>query len=369
MQAIHKLGSKDIDHLAMSLKATAHKSTKAMTNNELAEAENTRLNVEYYGADFPVDVLVKRMEEGDFIIPGFQRQYVWREEEASRFIESLLIGLPTPALFIAKDKFSHQYIIIDGQQRLKTLQYFYKGSFPDGKIFKLKGVIPAFDGLTYSSLPITQRRILNNTIIHCIIISDNYDPRGIYYLFERLNTTGTPLKSQEIRNAIYHGAFSALLQELSNHQTWKLLYSKDDNRVIEQELILRFIALYYDLDEYKGNMVDFLNRFMLKNQNLERISEIEIREIFIDTVQFLKDCIGEKVFFHNKLFNKSLFESIMLVTAKELRSGNLECNHFKKFYDTLINDKNFWSLSRSSTTSKKNLMDRLDITRKIYKNT
>ena len=71
---------------------------------------DSRLNVEYYGADFPVDVLVKRMKEKDFIIPGFQRQYVWTEEEASRFIESLLLGLPTPALFLAKDKFSNKFL-------------------------------------------------------------------------------------------------------------------------------------------------------------------------------------------------------------------------------------------------------------------
>jgi hypothetical protein len=158
-----------------------------------SESENYKLNVDYYGADFPVDVLVKRMEEGDFIIPGFQREYVWKELEASRFIESLLIGLPTAALFLAKDKFSNQYLVIDGQQRLKTLQYFYVGEFPDGKPFKLKGVTPALNGLTCSDLPPSERRALGNSIIHCIIISDNYDPAGMFHLFERLNTTGSPL--------------------------------------------------------------------------------------------------------------------------------------------------------------------------------
>lgn len=340
-----------------------------MINHEFVETENTRLNVDYYGADFPVDVLVKRMEEGDFIIPGFQRKYVWKDEEASRFIESLLIGLPTPALFVAKDKFSNQYIVIDGQQRLKTLQYFYKESFPDGKIFKLKGVIPAFNGLSYSSLSLSQRRALANAIIHCIIISENYDSIGIYHLFERLNTTGTSLNPQEIRNAIYHGLFSDLIQELSSHEIWKQLYKeKEDDRAVDQELILRFLALHYDLDKYKGNMVDFLNNFMLKNQNLDVISKVEIKYIFLNTVQFLKNCIGEKVFFHNNKFSTTLFESVMVTVARE-STENLECEHFKKFYSSLINDKNFWSLSRSATTSKQNLLKRLELTREIYKNT
>lgn len=330
--------------------------------------ENTRLNLEYYGADFPVDVLVKRMEENDFIIPGFQRQYVWKPEEASRFIESLLIGLPTPALFLAKDKFSNQYIVIDGQQRLKTLYYFYKESFPDGKTFKLKGVIPAFDGLTYSSLPLSQRRALGNSIIHCIIISENYDPNGMYHVFERLNTTGTALNAQEIRNAIYHGSFSELIQELSQNKTWVNLYGKSDNRAEEQELILRFLALYFDLDKYTGHMVDFLNNFMLKNQNLDEIPKAEIQDIFLKTINFLKECIGEKVFFYKKSFNKSLFESLMLTVAQELDRG-LNCERFKEFYNSLIQDDVFWSFSRSSTTSKQNLMKRLVHTRELYRNT
>ncbi|SKB12838.1 conserved hypothetical protein [Planktothrix sp. PCC 11201] len=349
--------------------AIADTGTKTMINHEFVEAENTRLNVDYYGADFPVDVLVKRMEDGDFIIPGFQRKYVWKEEEASRFIESLLIGLPTPALFLAKDKFSNQYIVIDGQQRLKTLQYFYQESFSDGKIFKLKEVIPAFNGLTYSSLSLSQRRALDNAIIHCIIISENYDSIGIYYLFERLNTTGTSLNSQEIRNAIYHGLFSELIQELSSHETWKQLYNKkDDDRAADQELILRFLALHYDLDKYKGNMVDFLNDFMLKNKNLDVISKAEIKHIFLNTVRFLKDCIGEKVFFHNNGFSTTLFESVMVTVARELTEKS-ECERFKKFYNSLIHDQDFWLLSRSSTTSKKNLIKRLELTREIYKNT
>ncbi|AFZ23852.1 hypothetical protein Cylst_1572 [Cylindrospermum stagnale PCC 7417] len=336
-------------------------------NHNLAENENTKLNVEYYGADFPVDVLVKRMEAQDFIIPGFQRKYVWKEEEGSRFIESLLLGLPTPALFLARDKFSSKYLVIDGQQRLKTLQYFYKESFPEGKVFKLKGVIPALSGLTYSSLPPSERRNLDNAIIHCIIISENYDSNGIFYLFERLNTTGTSLSSQEIRNAIYHGAFSELLQELVKNETWRHLYGKDDNRANEQELILRFLALHFNFEEYKGNMVDFLNDFMLENQNLEQIPKTEMQDIFLNTIQFLDNCFGSKVFYHKKSFNSIIFEHIMLLTAKELKHG-LKCETFKKFYEALIRDEHFWSLSKYFTTSRKNLMARLDYVCQIYKN-
>ena len=298
-------------------------------NYDIQETESPRLEVEYYGADFPVDTLVKRMEEKEFIIPEFQRQYVWKEEEASRFIETLLLGLPSPSLFLAKDKFSKKYLVIDGQQRLKTLQYFFQESFEDGKVFKLKKVVQQLEGLTYSTLPSSERRELDNAIIHCIIISESYDPQGIFYLFERLNTTGTPLNSQEIRNAIYHGSFSELLQDLSSNEIWRELYAKDDIRANEQEHILRFLALHFDLENYSGNMTNFLNQFMLKNKDLDIISANEIKNIFIKTIDFLKNCIGSKVFYKKKKF-QILFDSVMLLTAQELEKG-LECSKFKRF--------------------------------------
>jgi len=336
-------------------------------NYDIQETESPKLEVEYYGADFPVDTLVKRMEEKEFIIPEFQRKYVWKEEEASRFIETLLLGLPSPSLFLAKDKFSKKYLVIDGQQRLKTLQYFFQESFEDGKVFKLKRVVQQLEGLTYSTLLPSERRELDNAIIHCIIISESYDPQGIFYLFERLNTTGTPLNPQEIRNAIYHGSFSELLQDLSNNETWRKLYAKDDMRANEQEHILRFLALHFDLENYSGNMKNFLNQFMLKNKDLDIISANEMKNIFFKTIDFLENCIGSKVFYEKKKF-QILFDSVMLITAQELEKG-LECSKFKKFYELLINDKHFWSFSQPSTTNRKNLMTRLEYVEKLYRNT
>jgi hypothetical protein len=332
----------------------------------LAEAESYRLNVDYYGADFPVDLLVRRMEEGDFIIPGFQREYLWKQEEASRFIESLMIGLPTPALFLAKDKFSNRYLVIDGQQRLKTLQHFYNGEFGDGKKFELKSVAPSLTGLAYSTLSLSDRRALDNSIIHCIIISDNYDPRGMFHLFERLNTTGTPLTAQEVRNAVYHGRFSTMLHELSTIQEWRDVYGRPAHRAEEEELILRFLALHFAIDEYKGSMADFLNGFMLSNKDLEEISGSKMEKAFLETVGFLGSCIGPQVFFHRKSFSRVLFDSLMLLTARELGQG-MTCEVLKGFHETLINDRHFWSMSQHATTNRSNLLMRLHYVDQLFK--
>ena len=82
-----------------------------------------------YGADYPVDGLVKRINAEDIYIPEFQRGYVWSLNQASRFIESLLLGLPVPGIFVAKDEETKKLLVIDGQQRLKSLQFFYNGMF------------------------------------------------------------------------------------------------------------------------------------------------------------------------------------------------------------------------------------------------
>ena len=88
-----------------------------------------RYDITSFGADYDVEGLVRRLQRGDIFIPSFQRNYVWNQSLASRFIESLLLGLPIPGIFLARETESNKLIVIDGQQRLRTLQFFYDGFF------------------------------------------------------------------------------------------------------------------------------------------------------------------------------------------------------------------------------------------------
>src|ERR1039458_5225187 len=131
-----------------------------------------RYEITSYGADYDVAGFVSRLQRGDIIIPSFQRDYVWRLPEASRFVESILLGLPVPGVFLAKDVDSSKLLVIDGQQRLKTLQFFLECSFnpKDGdkshKVFKLSKVeSKQFDGLTYKDLSDSDRRNFNDYVI------------------------------------------------------------------------------------------------------------------------------------------------------------------------------------------------------------
>lgn len=88
------------------------------------EATSISFTITSYGADYPVDTLVKRMKAEAFFIPKFQRNFVWSQRHASRFIESLLMGLPVPGIFLYKESETGRHLVVDGQQRLRTLQYF-----------------------------------------------------------------------------------------------------------------------------------------------------------------------------------------------------------------------------------------------------
>src|SRR6266568_1181222 len=152
---------------------------------DVEEAQTTtpyRFTVTSYGADYPVDGLVKRLESGDIAIPtfdpevepaidveGFQRQFVWTKPQCDRFIESLLLGLPVPGIFLVKQP-DGRLLVLDGQQRMRTIQAFYKGILRS-KAFDLEQVQEQYKGRTYDSLDIEDRRRLDDFIIHATIVS------------------------------------------------------------------------------------------------------------------------------------------------------------------------------------------------------
>lgn len=206
--------------------------------------------------DFDVEGIVRRLRDEDIYIPDFQRSYVWKIKQASRFIESLLLGLPVPGIFLAKES-DNRLIVIDGQQRLRSIRYFYDGKFPGRRpAFSLQGVHEEFERETYKSLKDEYRRQLNNSVLSATVVDPLQDSNksSIYYIFERLNIGVTLLKPQEIRACIYHGDLNKLLHELNENKDWRDIYSKMDNNNKDQELILRFLAFYFEGKNYKRNM-------------------------------------------------------------------------------------------------------------------
>jgi len=233
--------------------------------DEIGEVLPTKYTITSYGADYPVDGLVKRMEQGDIIVPsfnkeveegqkiiGFQRDFVWRKPQADKFIESLLLGLPVPGIFLVKEP-NGKLLVLDGRQRLRTLAGFYKELFQKRE-FSLENVQKHWVDKTYKTLEVEDRRRIDDSIIHATIIKQDEpsnDQSSIYLIFGCLNSGGTFLQPQEIRVALYHGAFANLLDNLNKNHNWRALYGQKSARLKDLELILRFFALFERRGSYK----------------------------------------------------------------------------------------------------------------------
>lgn len=325
-----------------------------------------KYSVTSYGADYPVDMLVNRMISGEIFVPEFQRGYVWNLRLASRFIESLLLGLPVPGIFLATDPKSRKLIVVDGQQRLRTLEYFVNGVFPQTeKRFRLRGVQQQFDGLTYTELPSADATELNNAIIHATIVKQDEpsdDQSSIFYIFERINTGGLQLTAQEIRSCLYFGRFTKLLQELNAVSEWRDIYGKINQRMRDQELILRFLALYYRSGKYKRPMKGFLNTFMADHREVSGQRSREFRDLFYRSVSFARTAIGKGVFRPQRNFNAAVFDSVMIGIARRLASGSIPRDTtVKDRYRALLRDNSFIDATSRATADEETLAERLNL--------
>lgn len=317
-----------------------------------------------YGADYDVDGLVKRMRSGDIYVPSFQRKEVWKPKQKSRFVESLLLGLPVPGIFLSTED-SKKLIVIDGQQRLKALLEFYGDPETNTEGSVLKELKSRFNNKTYKTLSSEDRRQLDNSIIHTTIIRQDEPDDGdssIYLIFQRLNTGGTELQPQEIRAALYHGKFNNLLESLNKNSTWRKLYGPPSSRKKDQELILRFFAFYYWQDKYSKPMVEFLNTYMDTNKGLDKQPKKEFNELFVNTIEAVNSCLGDKAFKPKRALNVSAFDSIMVGIAKRSENGPITSpKKAMQSYKRLIKNQKYLDAIRIGTSDEETVKVRFSM--------
>lgn len=289
------------------------------------------------------------------------------------------MGLPIPSIFMAKDEGKDEnYYIIDGQQRLKSIEKFYNGEFAlESVVKKLYNL--DFNGKKYNELDEKLRDRIDEYAIQLIIIKqdkpdDNND--SIYKIFERINTEGTKLLPQEIRASSYHGKFNELLSELANKEKWIGFIQMKNSRKSHEELILRFLALYFDLDNYKSPMKHFLNIYMNKNRNFKYNSKQDIENIFEKTIEFCSTFLTKNdiCLIGSNRVNTQLLDSILVGIAKNIDNPNLKNSEYiKSKIDNLkfkINKENepskvYWESRNSKMEFVKG---RCDITIKLFGN-
>jgi Protein of unknown function DUF262 len=337
-----------------------------------AEAEGhlgDSFTISSYGADYTVDSLVKRMRTESFFVPPFQRSLVWNARQASRFIESLLMGLPVPGIFVFREAKTNRHLIIDGQQRLKTLQGFYDGLFR-GQEFRLQDVRAQWEGKTYKELDSQDVLRLDDSIVHTTIFRQEKpddNTNSIYEVFERINSGGIKLSDQEIRVCVNFGESSELLRQLNDIPTWRELYGTKSARLKDQELILRFLALTHNLPKYSRPMRAFLNRFMEANKSLDGKNAAKYSVEFKTAIDFIHAALGRRAFRPERSLNTAVFDAVMVGISNRLEHGPIkDVAGFVKAYDQLLADNNFREAYTRSTADEEKVRLRLSLARDAF---
>ena len=338
-----------------------------------------------YGADLDVSGLVQRLKRMDIELPSFQRRYVWTDAQAARFVESLLLGLPVPGIFLWRHPETRKLVVIDGQQRLRTLLFFYNGQFDDGRPFILpkhaspyQNLNPAFQQQTYSTLDEGYRRRLDDSIIHATIVQQDRpleDDSSIYYIFERLNTSGTPLDPQEIRTAIYGKSLNELLKKLNGVSAWRDLYGQESARMKDHELILRFFALSEaefspalpSPRRYAQPMKEFLNRYASRIRRLDEPAAACMLDRFSTAITLLSKAVGKRAFKPGRNFNAAVFDSVMVGLDRRLQSKPAPpAEAVALAYDHLLNSDDYRRSYARSTANEDRVQQRLALATKAF---
>ena len=328
-----------------------------------------------YPADYTLEGLVGKLHK-TILISGFQRKFVWTIKQASRLIESFLLGLPVPAIFLYADPETNKYLVVDGQQRLLSIAYFFEGYFgtPDKKgnraIFRLEGLNPKspYNGLTYREIMSKDEAAsnrLNDSVLRAFVVKQ-LRPGGrssIYHIFERLNRGGTQLVGQEIRNCIYHGDFNDKLILLNKNKEWRAVFGKqaEDKRLRDVELILRFFALHHDSGGYFKPMKDFLSDFMDKHKKDDRSKLSAYEKLFTATTQAVRKHLGPRPFHIRAGLNVAAYDAVYVAFARNLQSIR---SGVSGRYTSLKENKRFQELISSATTDEAAVAARLKLVEK-----
>lgn len=342
------------------------------SEDEDYESAPADYRISTYPADFTLEVLFGKWKDQDILIPEFQRSFVWKQVQSSKLIESFLVGLPVPAVFFYTDRKSQKYFVIDGQQRLKSIFYFFEGYFgpvadESRKIFKLHGLSSQsrFYNKTFEELTEEDQRRLKNSVLRAFIVQqlDPEDDTSMYHIFERLNTGGTLLTNQEVRNCVYHGELIGMIGRLNNLADWRKILGKDkaDSRQKDIELIVRFFALQ-DLSAYEKPLKDHLSKYMRKNRNPAQEAMTRAETLFTRTCDTISKKFGAKPFHVRAGLNAAVFDSVMIAVSKHLDEIPED---LPKRYRALIDDPEYDKATRTSTTDVENLRRRFKIAETI----
>ena len=303
-------------------------------NLEIIQKKAKERTVKTQTIEVDLETLVKKIDRKIIKLnPEYQRNHRWSDDVSSRLIESLVLNIPIPLIYISQDVDVDEeiednvsrYSVIDGQQRLTAIYKFFKNDFNLTELPVLKEL----NGANYNDLPPFLIRRLEERTIRCLRIDSTVDQQVKYDIFERLNSGAVKLEAQELRNATCRGPFKDLIKVLAGDETFLEIcqLGEESSRVKkmeDQELVLRFFAITYNdgYKEYKGGFKRFLTE---KMKDFNKLTETEIgnmKKIFIQTVEKIKESFGNAPFSKYRSeedelvkmskFNAAVYDSIIV---------------------------------------------------------
>ena len=366
-------------------------------SQELEEVEVDEYDIISAPNDWNVSTIVNFIDSGAVKIPPFQRNYVWDIKRASKLIESLLLGLPVPQVFLFEES-RNSFLVIDGQQRLLSLFFFCKGRFPKAnnraavrtllgggggkglkadalsdddlfEDFRLKftksatGKPNRFNLKRYTELDDYKTTLDLRTIRNVVVKQARPSGDGaVFEIFSRLNTGGVNLAQQEIRASLYHSKLMSEMLDLNSYGPWRkvLGVEQPDTHMRDTEIIIRSLALARNLDSYKGSMAGFVNEFCVDAQHF---NQDQVDGAIQDFKKFLsllgdvdRDCFVNK----QGKFSGLLFESFF---AAWVRKGRPEPSA-SSWYSAIKNvrdSKGFTATTQEGSTKAVNVKARVTL--------
>jgi len=338
----------------------------------LPEEDEAEPFVTYDIASYPSDLTLAGIrdmwDQGDIIIPDFQRNYVWNIKQASLLIESFLLGLPVPQVFFYLNE-ENKSLVIDGQQRIVSVIYFLEGYFGDEttqnrrQVFRLTGLDERsrFANKKYDELDDASQRKLRQSVLRAINIrqlSPKHENTSIYHIFERLNTGGTPLKAQEIRNCVFRGELTTKLKSLNADPNWRSLLGKQkfDKHQKDVELLLRVFSLSGGhWKKYEKPMKEFLNVAMSTEKLGSSKRVADFVKVFPTAVKRLVDTLGDKPFHIRGPLNASALDAVLVTIIDNI---NRVPKNLTERYQELLSDNQFTAATFSGTSDVNVLQNR-----------
>lgn len=326
------------------------------------------------------EIMSMYQREEIIIDPEFQRLFRWTDEQKTKFIESIILGIPIPPIFVAEDS-DGRWELVDGLQRISSLLSFF-GELRTSKdknnwIMTEGGLLKSLEGVSFSTLPSKYALNIKRATCRVEIIrwNSNYDMR--YELFNRLNTGGTALTDQEIRNCIFrgHGSnFNNFLKKISNNQIVEDMVGNSEKQKEElylEEIVLRFVTLFkQEADHITHDMPLQMTEFMKLAVKNEATFDERSGEIFIRTLNLLQP-LGPSIFRYNsnRNFSANLFDTIVVGIAENIeiweeKPGNL--NEIQNRINILKEDPEFKKLIGSGAATKSRVKRRLIKARETF---